>query len=54
MANQMINCTTSITIKEITRAKATNYFSVLYVIHPVSYFISHNYLRYKEKCSPAF
>lgn len=54
MANLTINCITSITIKEITRAKATNYFLVLLVIHPVSYFISHNYLRCKEKSSPTF
>lgn len=50
----MTNCTTSVVIKAITRAKSTNYFSMLYVIHLVSYFISHNNLRYKEKSSPIF
>lgn len=50
----MINCTTSKVIKAITRAKPTNYFPMLHVIHPVSYFISPNYLRYKDKSSPIF
>lgn len=50
----MKNCTTSVVITAVTRTKYTNYFSMLYVIHPVSYFIPQNYLTYKEKSSPIF